>query len=532
MSETNNTNILLIYNAHLVDETLNTPGAVLVAGDKIRAVYTGYFTNKKTLESMAEATLAEDGYKDCQINFHDAHGLTLMPAFIDMHTHLRYPGLTEKEDLQSGLSAAVAGGYGTVVAMPNTKPVVSDAEVALSIEAEAEKLGLANLIQSVSITKNFEGIDTSHLENLPREKIPLITEDGKDVIVPATMLDAMQTAGELGLVVSCHCEDASLSEIAKPLRNQALKLLKKYHINSWGAFSEEEEELLDDNPEAIEQIEFSLLDANELLATAENIATLRNIELAKLARCHIHIAHVSTAVAIDAVRRAKKNLMKKKNISSDLMLAAGYDAFEEYGEYDGPRFLKENEDAGIEAESVLMEIYDYIGNFNVTCEVTPHHLGLVGDSGRMLRAVVNPPIHGDEDRRALIKAIRDGTVDVISTDHAPHTAADKEAGSPGFVGLETSFAVCNSVLVESDQISLQKLSQLMSANAAKILQLNKGVVKAGYDADLVIVNCEEEWEVNSENFKSKGRATPFDGTVLLGKVKETFVNGRLVYSEV
>lgn len=480
MSKTNNTNILMIYNAHLVDEALDTPGAVLVVGDKIRAVYIGYFTNQKTLANIAEATLAEDGYKDCQIKFHDARGLTLMPAFIDMHTHLRYPGQTEKEDLQSGLSAAVAGGYGTVVAMPNTKPVVSDTELALSIEAEAEKLGLANLIQSVSITKNFEGTDTSHLENLPREKIPLITEDGKDVTVPAVMLAAMQTARERGLVVSCHCEDASLSELAKPMREEALKLLKKHHINSWGAFSEEEEKLQKENPKVIEQIEDALLNANKVLATAEDIATLRNIELAKLAHCHIHIAHVSTAIAIDAVRRAKKDTE----------------------------------------------------HFKITCEVTPHHFGLAGDDGRMLRALVNPPIHSNKDRLALVEAIRNGTVDVISTDHAPHTAADKAAGSPGFVGLETSFAVCNSVLVESEQITLQKLSQLLSANAAKILQLNKGVIKAGFDADLTIVDSTEKWQVKSENFKSKGRATPFDGATLLGKVKETFVNGRLVYSEV
>lgn len=512
------TNVLLIYNAHLVDEAIDTSGAVLVIGDKIRAVYTGYFTNKKTLAALVESVLAEDGYGDCEIIYHDARGLVVMPAFIDMHTHLRYPGLTQKEDLQSGLSAAVAGGYGTVVAMPNTKPVISSYAQALAVEEEASKLGLANMFQSVSITRDFGGTDVSHLENISREQVPVITEDGNDVASASVMLEGMTLAAERGVIVSCHSEDVTLAKAAKPLREQALALMRQYHLSAWGAGDDTE-----DLPhEVVENIEDFLTEANGLLALAENIATMRNIEIARLAGCHVHLAHVSTQASIEAVRSAKADLKEDDDADAEDDAFNAYDEFELHGEYANANTLE-----------IIREENDYFKNdFRVTCEVTPHHLALVGTDGEFLRALVNPPLRSEEDRLAIIEAIRDGTVDVISTDHAPHTAEDKANGSPGFVGLETAFGVCYSVLVYGGQISLQKLSQLMSANAAKLLQLNKGKLCAGFDADIVIVDTDEKWVVDSAYFKSKGRATPFEGVTLTGKVKATFVGGKNVYSEI
>lgn len=530
------TNILLIYNARLVDAAIDTPGAVLVVGDKIRAVYTGYFTSKKTLTALVEEVLHEDGLAgpngEFAVHFHDARGLVLMPAFIDMHTHIRYPGQTAKEDLLSGLSAAVAGGYGTIVAMPNTSPVVSDAALALAIEDDAAKLRLANLLQAVSITRGFDGADTSHLKNIPVDKVPLISEDGHDVSSSKAMFEAMCVASSLGLVVSCHSEDENLSALAKPLRQKALTLMKQYHLNSWGGVSsEEDDEALDAVPdEVFDEIENSLTEANDILAVSENIATMRNLELAKLAGCHVHIAHVSTKNAIDAVRRAKQEINDRKNEVSEFETLASYDAFEAYGEYNAA-LLMENDERFDESTAEMSVVYDFIEKFNVTCEVTPHHIALIGTDGKNLRAIVNPPLRSDDDMLALVEALRDGTVDVISTDHAPHTLSDKENGSPGFVGLETAFAVCHSVLVAGSQITLQKLSELMSKNPALILHLNKGEIAIGKDADFTLIDTAEEWTVDSDFFKSKGRATPFEGATLTGRVKETFVGGRLVYGE-
>jgi dihydroorotase len=167
-------------------------------------------------------------------------------------------------------------------------------------------------------------------------------------------------------------------------------------------------------------------------------------------------------------------------------------------------------------------------HFKVTCEVTPHHLALSGEEEPLIRALVNPPLRTEEDRLAVIEALRDGTADVISTDHAPHTADDKAAGSPGFSGAETAFAVCNTVLVKENGFTLSELSKLMSANPARILGLKKGLLEPGYDADLVILDTEKRWEVHGADFKSKGKATPFEDETLTGKVEELFIAGKRI----
>lgn len=496
---------LLVYNARLVDESMDTPGAILVIDDKIRAVYTGYFTNRKTVEALALSVLAEDGYGNCAVEYHDAGGLTVMPAFIDMHAHFRYPGQTQKEDLDSGLHAAAAGGFGTVVAMPNTVPVISSCDAALGIDAEAAARGLSCLIQSVSITKDFSGDDISHLDAIDPARVPLITEDGHDVADAAIMLLAMKKAAKLGLIVSCHSEDPDLAAAARPYRMEALRLMQQYHLPAWGADADAGDDVPD---EVMDKIEMFLTEANDLLALAENIATVRNIALAHEAGCHIHIAHVSTASAMDAVRAAKEDVCAEEADYAADEADAAYDAAAEGTKYTPvPR-------AG--------------QSFRVTCEVTPHHLALCGTDEPFIRALVNPPLRSEDDRVVLLEGLRDGTVDVISTDHAPHTLEDKASGAPGFSGFETAYGICNTVLVAEGQLGAKRLSQLMSANPARILRLNKGLLAAGYDADLVLVDPEEKWTVDSTQFRSKGKATPFDGSVLTGRVKELFSGGRKI----
>ena len=146
----------------------------------------------------------------------------------------------------------------------------------------------------------------------------------------------------------------------------------------------------------------------------------------------------------------------------------------------------------------------------------------------MIRALVNPPLRSEEDRLAAIQALNDGTADVISTDHAPHTLEDKAGGAPGFSGSETAFAVCNTILVKENGFSLSKLSRLMSANPAKILGLKKGLLEPGYDADFVLLDPNKRWTVKGADFKSKGKATPFEGETLIGKVEGLFLDGKQV----
>lgn len=440
----------LIYNAHLVDKNTDSNGAVLINNGLIEAVYLGDFSSEDKAKSLAQD--AELFNADCR---------TVLPSFIDMHVHFRYPGQTQKEDLDTGLSAAVAGGFGTVVLMPNTNPVVSSAELALKIKEEAESKNLCEVFQTMSLTRDFGGTDTSHLDEIDSEKIPVISEDGHDVESTAVMAEAMAKAAKNGVIVSCHSEDVTLALAAKPFRAKAIELMKQ----SGKEVGDEVNKEIDEN----------LSEANSILALAEDVATERNIALARFTGSRVHIAHCSTARSIDAVRRAKE-------------------------------------------EGLL-----------VTAEVTPHHFGLTDSDSH--RSLVNPPLRSESDRTALIEALRDGTADVISTDHAPHTASDKANGAPGFVGLETAFAVANTVLVKEEHFTLSKLSELMSANPAEILGLSKGLLRSGLRADLVLVDENELWTVCGENFKSKGKASCFEGKTLSGKVKATWFGGNLVYQE-
>ncbi len=506
--------VVLIYNARLLDESMDTPGAVLLMDGKIRSVFQGYYTNSETLEKMARSVLSEDGLEEkTPIELHNAHGLTLTPAFIDMHVHLRYPGQTQKEDLNSGLHAAAAGGYGTIVAMPNTNPVVSSIEMAMKIEREAAAIGLTHLFQTVSLTRDFAGEDTSHLDFVEKKYVPVVTEDGRDVPTSEVMLEAMSKAAEKGLIVSCHSEDMTLGPTAKPFRAEALEIMKGVGLSAWGTGDDDFDEDDEENAEALDRIDLALTKANEILALAEDVATVRNIMLAKQADCHVHIAHVSTAVSMNAIREAKNQLYDEEADYNADEADAAYQAFEEgekYSPVPNPRTVGN-------------------GGFSISCEVTPHHLALCGTDEPYIRALVNPPLRSEDDRVALIEALRDGTADVISTDHAPHTFDDKAAGAPGFTGLETAYAVCNSVLVKDNQFNPRRLSQLMSAAPARLLGLQKGLLKAGYDADLTLLDPDEEWVVDSSKFYSKGKATPFEGRSVTGRVKFLFIDGRLVF---
>lgn len=208
---------------------------------------------------------------------------------------------------------------------------------------------------------------------------------------------------------------------------------------------------------------------------SENIETIRDIELAKFTGVKLHMAHVSTRESMEYIVEAKQKGFK-----------------------------------------------------NITCEVAPHHIYFTKDVSDYR---VNPPIREKEDVEYIVKAIKDGYVDMIATDHAPHTAKDKESGAPGMVGLETAFAVSFTTLVKSETIELSKLTEIMSKNPAKLLKLNKGEIKIGFDADLVFVDLESLVKVESSKFKSKGKNTPFEGLEFYGEVLKTIRSGRVVYSK-
>ena len=352
----------------------------------------------------------------------DGAGKTVLPSFIDLHTHWRTPGFEYKEDLATGSAAAAAGGYTFVNLMPNTKPVISDPALAQEIQQKVHEIGLCEANQTVTITRNFTGTDISHLETLP-DWVKFITEDGHGVQSGNVMAKAFQVCHDKGICIMSHAEDMQISP--------------------W---------------------DYRL---------AEDIETVRNVYLSEYYQTRLHMCHVSTRGSIEAI---------------------------EAGKWRGAP---------------------------VTCEVTPHHLWFTRDVSNYR---VNPPIREQDDVDALIDAIRDGVVDTISTDHAPHSAEDKQKGAAGLVGSETAFGVCYTKLCKQSDIPLELLSQLMSENPARILGLeSKGILAPGYDADLVLVDLEHPYTVDASAFHSKSHNTPFDGVTLYGKVCTTILGGKITY---
>jgi len=397
---------LLIKNARIVDVTQDFVGDIYIKDGLIEEI--GKEINKDNIEIL------------------NCDGKIIMPAFIDTHAHFREPGLTWKEDIETGSRAALKGGYTGVCLMANTNPICSSRETLEYVRHKSKELNLIDVHQCLSVTKNFDGITLSHLEELADDKeIKAISDDGIGVSNSNIMLEAMKIAKKNNWVIMSHAESP----------------------------------------------EFSKVD----MRIAENMMTLRDVELAKLSKARLHMCHVSTKESI-------------KHIIDGKMSGA-----------------------------------------NITLEVTPHHIGLTRDINDYR---VNPPIREKEDVDAIIQAIKLGMVDTIGTDHAPHTAEEKKKGSPGMVGLETAFSVCYTKLVKENNISLNKLSELMSYNPAKLLDMNKGKISVGIEGDLVLVDIDKKIKVNPEEFSSKGRNTPFDGMEYYGEVLATIKGGEIKYTQI
>ncbi|NMA85935.1 MAG: dihydroorotase [Tissierellia bacterium] len=361
---------------------------------------------------------------DRELNYNcktiDGEDLVAMPSFIDMHVHFREPGYTHKEDLYTGSMAALKGGYTFVNLMGNTKPIASNMKVVDYVLNKSEDLDLIDIHQTVSITRDFDGKTLGHLDHLDN-RVKFISDDGKGVQSNLIMYNAMIKAKEKNLIIIAHEEDEEIVNIDTRL--------------------------------------------------SENIMTFRDIYLANLLGCKLHLAHVSTKESIEEIGKAK--------------------AF----------------------------------NPNISCEICPHHIALYDNDYR-----VNPPIREREDVKAIIEAIKNGTVDMIATDHAPHSKEDKEKGAPGISGIETAFSISYTTLVKSGEISLNKLSELMSANPAKLANINKGEIEIGYDGDIVLLDLNKKTTIDGEKFVSKGKNTPFNGMDFYGEIMATIRRGEIKYN--
>ena len=341
------------------------------------------------------------------INIVDGNGYVLMPSFIDLHTHLRDPGLTHKEDLETGQKAALKGGFTVLCPMANTKPVCDNKEVMEYVLNKAKDLDLCDIKQVCAITKNLDGQEMIDIESM-RKYTDLFSDDGYTLFNEEIMENVLRLSSELDFKVLTHCQP-------------------EYEI------------------------------------------VQRDLKMLKEVGGNLHICHISLEDTLDEIKKYK--------------------------------------DEG----------------YKFTCEVGPHHI-----YGYGLDYKVNPSFAKEEDMRALIQGIKDGYIDMIGTDHAPHTEDDKKAGSPGISNIEVAFAMVNKVFKENN-ISLNKLSEMMSANPAKLLGLSQGLIEEGLRADLVLIDENETDVIDTRKFVSKGKNNPFNNQKVVGKVIMTIRDGKIAY---
>lgn len=376
----------------------------------------------------------------------DASGYYCMPGFIDLHVHLRDPGLTYKEDIQTGTAAAAHGGFTTIVAMPNTKPVADCPEVIEYVQNRAKEVSKVHVYQVGSVTKGMKGEELSDIRGMVKAGCIALSEDGKSVMNADLYREAMKIAAEEKMVVLAHCEDINL-----------------VHGGVLNADARSEE-----------------LGMPGITNAVEDVIVARDILLAKETGVRLHLCHCSTRDSVRMVKIAKEDGVK------------------------------------------------------VTAEVCPHHFSMSSDEidGDNANYKMNPPLRTKEDVEALRNGLSSDVMDVIATDHAPHSDEEKAQSirkAPfGIVGLETAAALTYTHLVKPGHLTMMQMAEKMSLHPARILGIGRGIIEVGAPADLVLFDPEYKWVVDPQQFLSKGKNTPFAGKELTGKVVATIIDGEVV----
>jgi dihydroorotase len=429
---------LLIKNGHLIDPATGIDAArdLLIRDGRIAAVeLPGVLDKVEVAETI------------------DADGMVVAPGFVDIHVHLREPGQTWKETIATGTGAAAAGGFTTVVAMPNTTPV-NDSVATTEWMQEARRGALVHLLTMPAATVGSMGVTLTNFAALHKAGAVGFTDDGKPVLEDDVMRAALVAAARLGVPVSQHAEDTRLTGGCS-MNHGAVA----FRLGLRGMTIEAESRIVE-----------------------RDIQLLRDIEAKEKLRAHLHVQHVSTARAMEAIRAAKHE------------------------------------------------------GLHVTCEVAPHHFSLtdeaIGDYNT--NAKMNPPLREEADRQAVIAALLDGTVDCIATDHAPHAAHEKEVeferAPNGITGLETALGLALRVLHREHGLPLERVMALMSAQPAGLIGLEgRGTLAAGSFADVVVFAPGAEWNFSAKASRSLSKNTPFDGVTMVGQIAATVSVGRVVF---
>ena len=374
----------------------------------------------------------------------DAKGRLVVPGLIDIHVHLREPGREDKETIATGCSAAVNGGFTSIVSMANTDPPIDSPHLVHFLLERAKAAGKANLFPAGTVSKGLKGELLAEMGSMAEAGAVAFTDDGLCVMDTNLTRKALQYARMVGKVIISHCEDHALT---------------KGGVMNEGEVS-------------------SLLGLRGIPAVAEDIMVARDIALAESVGGRIHITHISTIGAVEHVRQAKRR------------------------------------------------------GVHVTADAAPHHIACDQSALKDYdsRYIMTPPLRPRKDVEAVIEGLRDGTIDAIASDHAPHTQEEKDdditVAPFGVVGLETTVGVVLTTLRKAG-LTLPRIVELMTINPAKVVGIPKGTLAVGADADITLIDPEAEWIVDPSKFQSKSRCTPFEGMKLRGKPVKTIVGGRL-----
>lgn len=377
----------------------------------------------------------------------DAEGCYVMPGLIDLHVHLRDPGLTYKEDIVTGARAGAKGGFTTILAMPNTKPVIDSGDRVSYVHNKAKELAPIHVLQVGAITKMQKGEELADIEEMVQAGSPAISEDGKSVMNMRLYREAMELAAKKDIPVFAHCEDQNM-------------------VNG-GCVNEDENSRKMGLP--------------GITNAVEDVIAARDIVLAKETGARLHLCHCSTKDSVRMIQLAKEE------------------------------------------------------GIPVTGEVCPHHFTLTSDDIQSEDAnyKMNPPLRTKEDKEALIQGLKDNIMDVISTDHAPHSREEKMKSMTeapfGIVGLETAVALTITQLVAKGHLTPMQMAEKMSYNPAQVIRSDRGTLEIGKPADVTVIDPEAEYTIDAETFLSKGKNTPFHGWKVKGLVKATICDGKIAY---
>ena len=377
----------------------------------------------------------------------DVRNLVVAPGFIDMHVHLREPGREDKETIESGSKAAAAGGFTSIMCMPNTQPVNDNASITRYIIEKSRQFNLTNVHPCGAISKGSLGKELAEIGEMVKAGAVAISDDGSPVENPQLMRRALEYSRIFDIPVVDHCENPALAASG----------------------------CMNEGPTA------TRLGLPGMSRTAEELDVVRDVILARVTGGRAHIAHLSTAESLDWIRQARRR------------------------------------------------------EIQVTCEVTPHHFILKDENIKSYDTnyKMNPPLRETRDVQAMLEGLRDGSIDCIATDHAPHTELEKDTtfseAANGIIGMECAISLAWEFLIKKEIVSVSRLVELFSVNPSRILGLGRGTLKAGSMADITVIDPNRQVTVDVSSFQSKSRNSPFDGWKLQGAPVMTIVSGKIVH---